>query len=158
MLPMEEAETEFGFNRPALDRVQARAGRRDCHGSNRRQSAPPAPALSWQIRWRIAMKAHLQAWRQRWKRAMQNRMTARELEAISPAERMRLADDVCMSGTDLRRINCTHDGPTKLMPSRLEQLGIDPAYVRHDMVGTYRDLERVCASCKSVRRCARDLA
>jgi hypothetical protein len=44
-----------------------------------------------------------------------------------PAERMRLADDVCMSGTDLRRFNCTHGGPTKLMPSRLEQLGIDPA-------------------------------
>lgn len=104
------------------------------------------------------MKAHLQAWRQRWQRAMQNRMTARELGAISQTERMRLADDVCMSGTDLRRFNCTHDGPTKLMPSRLEQLGIDAAYVRHDMVGTYRDLERVCASCKSVRRCARDLA
>jgi hypothetical protein len=104
------------------------------------------------------MKAHLQTWRQRWKRALQNRMTARELEAISPAERMRLADDVCMSGTDLRRFNCTHDGPSKLMPSRLEQLGIDPAYVRLDMVGTYRDLERVCATCRSARRCARDLA
>src|SRR5262245_19556897 len=104
------------------------------------------------------MTLNLQAWRQRWKRAMQNRMTARELDAISPAERLRLADDVGMSGTDLRRFHCTHDGPTTLMPQRLEQLGIDSAYVRYDMPATYRDLERVCATCKSAGRCARDLA
>lgn len=104
------------------------------------------------------MTLNLQAWRQRWKRAVESRSSARELDAISPAERLRLADDVGMSGTDLRRFHCTHDGPTKLMPQRLEQLGIDPAYVRYHMAATYRDLERVCATCRSARRCARDLA
>ena len=103
------------------------------------------------------MTLNLQARRQRWKRAVQDRMSARELEAISPVEHLR-PDDVSMSGTDLRRFHCTHDGPAKLMPQRLEQLGIDPGYVRYDMAATYRDLERVCAPCRSARRCARDLA
>jgi len=44
------------------------------------------------------------------------------------------------------------------MPERLRQLGIDPAYVKIARTATYRDLERVCVSCSSARRCARDLA
>jgi hypothetical protein len=44
------------------------------------------------------------------------------------------------------------------MPERLRQLGIDPAYVKYARTATYRDLERVCATCKSAGRCARDLA
>ena len=102
------------------------------------------------------MTLNLQAWRQRWKRAVQNCSSMRELDAISPVERPRLGDDVSLSGTDQR--HCNHDGPTKLMPQRLEQLGIDPAYVRYAMAATYRDLERVCTTCRSARRCARDLA
>jgi hypothetical protein len=44
------------------------------------------------------------------------------------------------------------------MPQRLRALGIDPGYVQHGLPATYRDLERVCATCKSARRCERDLA
>jgi hypothetical protein len=89
---------------------------------------------------------------------MRNRRTQRELDAFSPAERRHLAEDVGLSGTDLRRFNCTHDGPSELMPARLRELGIDPAFVKYARTATYRDLERVCATCKSSRRCARDLA
>jgi hypothetical protein len=37
-------------------------------------------------------------------------------------------------------------------------LGLDPGYVKMARTSAYRDLERVCASCKAWRRCARDLA
>ena len=46
----------------------------------------------------------------------------------------------------------------ELMPRRLQQLGLDPEYVKVCCACTYQDLERVCASCKTWRRCARDLA
>jgi hypothetical protein len=77
---------------------------------------------------------------------------------LSPAERRHLAEDVGLSGTDLRRFNCTHNGPTELLPARLRELGIDPEFVKHARTATYRDLERVCATCKSSRQCANDLA
>jgi hypothetical protein len=77
---------------------------------------------------------------------------------LPPAELRHLADDVGLSGTDLRRFTCAHDGPAELMPKRLELLGVDPAYVKHAEPATYRDLERVCAMCASSRRCAEDLA
>ena len=46
----------------------------------------------------------------------------------------------------------------ELMPWRLQELGLDPGYVKMCCTSTYEDLERVCASCKSRRLCARDLA
>lgn len=104
------------------------------------------------------MKRHLGKWIQRWHRVMCNDRTLRKLDGISPAERRRLADDVGLSGSDLRRFNCTHEEPTALLPARLWQLSIDPAYIRHARTVTYRDLERICATCKSWRRCTRDLA
>jgi hypothetical protein len=87
-----------------------------------------------------------------------NRRSARELDALSPADRFRLAEDVGLAGSDVRRFNCTHDGPERLMPLRLSALGIDPGYVKHGLPAAYRDLERVCATCKSAHRCERDLA
>jgi uncharacterized protein YjiS (DUF1127 family) len=101
---------------------------------------------------------NLSALSKQWRRMMRNRRTARELDALSPAERFRLSEDVGLTGTDLRRFHCAHDGPTRLMPQRLHALGIDPAYVKHGLPATYRDLERVCATCKWARRCERDLA
>src|SRR5690242_9345013 len=104
------------------------------------------------------MNGVLHKWKQRWRRAMRNRVSARELEVIGPVERMRLPDDVGLGGTDLRRFHCRHSGPTQLMPRRLQEMGVDPAYVKYEFSRTYRDLERVCARCKSAGRCARDLA
>ena len=101
---------------------------------------------------------NLSAFSKRWRRMLGNRRSARELDALSPAERFRLSEDVGLPGSDLRRFNCSHDGPQTLMPQRLCALGIDPGYVKHGLPATYRDLERVCATCKSARRCERDLA
>jgi len=46
----------------------------------------------------------------------------------------------------------------ELMPRRLQQLGLDPGYVKVCCTSIYEDMQRVCASCKSRRLCARDLA
>jgi hypothetical protein len=44
------------------------------------------------------------------------------------------------------------------MPERLEQLGLDPEFVRHAEPDLFRELERVCASCTAWHRCKQDLA
>jgi hypothetical protein len=81
-----------------------------------------------------------------------------ELAACPPGELERSAADVGASGNDLHHLGCGHPGPTKLLPQRLQLLGIGPQFVSHAYPATYRDLARVCASCKSWRGCARDLA
>jgi len=96
--------------------------------------------------------------RDRWQRVLRNRRSMAELAACPPSELHRMAQDVGLSHTDLRSLSCSHPGPSELMPRRLQQLGLDPADVKFARTATYRDLERVCATCRAWRRCARDLA
>ena len=96
--------------------------------------------------------------RQTWRRALSKRRAINELAACPPGELRRIASDVGLSGDDLSRLCRGHNGPSELLPQRLQLLGIDPEFVRHAAPTTFRDLSRVCATCKSSRRCARDLA
>ena len=96
--------------------------------------------------------------RQTWRRTFIKRRAINELAACPPGELRRIASDVGLSGDDLRRLCCSHNGPSELLPHRLQLLGIDPEFVRHAAPTTSRDLARVCASCRASRRCARDLA
>jgi hypothetical protein len=96
--------------------------------------------------------------RHRLRRALDDRRSRAELHACPPSELQRIAQDVGLSDVALRSLDPSHPGPGELMPRRLEQVGLDPAYMRHARPTTYRDLERVCATCKAWRRCARDLA
>jgi hypothetical protein len=94
----------------------------------------------------------------RWQRALHRHRSIAELAACSPSELHRIAEDVGLSDGDLKSLACSHAGPTELMPKRLQALGLDPAYFRYARTAAYRDMERVCGTCKSWRRCARDLA
>ena len=96
--------------------------------------------------------------RARWRRFLLNRRAIAKLAACPPSELRRMAHDVGLDERDLHSPCCSHPGPAELMPQRLQQLGLDPAFVKHALPTTYRDLERVCAHCKSWRRCARDLS
>ena len=96
--------------------------------------------------------------RQTWHRALSKRRAINELADCPPSELRRIASDVGLSGDDLRRLCRSHIGPSELLPQRLQLLGIDPEYLMHAEPATFRDLSRVCASCKASRRCARDLA
>jgi hypothetical protein len=96
--------------------------------------------------------------RQSWRRSLRRRRTLDELAACPPSELKRMAADVGVSGEELYRLARYSDGPTELLPQRLELLGIDAEYVRQAMPTTFRDLARVCAACQASRRCRRDLA
>jgi hypothetical protein len=96
--------------------------------------------------------------RHRLRRALEDRRSRAELHACPPSELHRIAQDVGLSDIDLQSLSPSHPGPSELMPRRLEQLGLDPAYLKHARIATYRDMERVCATCKAWRRCGRDLA
>src|SRR5262245_23229966 len=96
--------------------------------------------------------------RRNWHRSMNRRRAVNELAACPPSEIRRIASDVGLSGDDLRQLCRSDFGPSELLPRRLEMLGIDPEFVRHAEPTTFRDLARVCSSCRASRRCARDLA
>jgi hypothetical protein len=93
-----------------------------------------------------------------WRRGLNARRGMAELAACPPGELHRIAADVGITSTDLKRLVCSHPGPSELLPQRLEQLGLDPEFVRRGQPATYRDLARVCASCTDWRRCQKDLA
>jgi hypothetical protein len=96
--------------------------------------------------------------RANWRRFVTNHTSKAELAACRSNELQHIPHNIGLSPASLRSPSCSHPGPSVLMPRRLQQLGLDPAYVRFDRTATYRDLERVCALCKAWRRCARDLA
>jgi hypothetical protein len=96
--------------------------------------------------------------RGRWQRALHRRRSMAELAACPPNELRLIAQDVGLSDTDMKSLTCCHSGPRELMPRRLQELGLDPAYFKYARTAVYRDMERVCSTCKVWRRCARDLA
>jgi hypothetical protein len=96
--------------------------------------------------------------RERWRCLQRRRSSLTELAVCTPIELQRVAQDAGVSVSDLRIIAAAHSGPSKLLPLRLELLGLDPGHVRSAQTAAYRDLERTCAMCKAWRRCARDLA
>jgi hypothetical protein len=91
-----------------------------------------------------------------WRRGRGNRRSIAELEACPPDDR--ITRGVGLSDPDPRALSCRRSGASELMPQRLAQLGLDPAYVKLARTATYQDLQRVCAACKAWRRCARDLS
>jgi hypothetical protein len=92
-----------------------------------------------------------------WQRAVLYRKAIAELAACPPNKVHRIAQDVGLSERDLISLACNHRGPSELMPKRLQELRLDPAFVKYARTATYRDMERVCGTCKAWRRCARDL-
>ena len=96
--------------------------------------------------------------RDTWQRLRDNHAALAELAACPPGELHRVAREVGIPDGDLKSLASTHPGPRDLMPQRLEQLGLDPAFLMVEHTATYRDMQRVCGTCAEWRRCARDLA
>src|SRR5262249_25667718 len=88
-----------------------------------------------------------------WQRALERQRTVAELAGCPPSELHRIAQDVGLSGGDLKSLACSHTGSSELMPKRLQALGLDPEFFKCARTPTYRDMERVCGACKSRRRC-----
>ncbi len=96
--------------------------------------------------------------REDWRRKMGARRATAELAAYSPQDLHGIEADLGLSSTDLELLTCNHPGPSELMPQRLQQLGLDPNFVRRAKPETYLDLARICATCTAWRRCKHDLA
>jgi hypothetical protein len=94
----------------------------------------------------------------RWRGALHRRRSMAALSACPPNELHHIAQDVGLSDRDLKSLACSNYGPSELMPKRLQELGLDPAFFRYARAAAYRDMERVCGTCKAWRRCERDLA
>jgi|SRR5581483_1577465 hypothetical protein len=91
------------------------------------------------------------------RRALESRRSVAELRAAPTGELRQIAQDMGLSEAALLALGGQPDH-AELMPQRLEQLGLDPSYVKVAETAAYRDMERVCASCKAWRQCARDMA
>jgi hypothetical protein len=103
----------------------------------------------------MSPSAHLGNW---FRGLMYKHKLRTELRVCSENDLHQIARDVGLSDRDLLRLGGSNRGPSELMPQRLEQLHLDPAYVKSAHPATYRDLERVCSCCAASERCARDLA
>jgi hypothetical protein len=95
--------------------------------------------------------------RSRWRRVLNHDRWMAELAVCPPNELHEIGQDLGLSERDLRFLACSHPCPRELMPKRLQGLGLDPAFFRYAQTAIYRDMERVCSTCRVWRRCARDL-
>jgi len=79
------------------------------------------------------------------------------LAGLPDSDVARIARDIGVSAADLRTLDQSGDRPLAL-PRMMAALMLDPAAVARRDPETFRDLQRVCALCRSKKRCERDLA
>jgi hypothetical protein len=78
-----------------------------------------------------------------------------DLRYLPASEVGRIAADVGVSASELRRLDRQPDRPLLLL-RMLEVLGLDQAAIKsHDPL-VFRDLERCCAMCESKKRCRKE--
>jgi hypothetical protein len=99
-------------------------------------------------------KAVSQWWRD-WTR---RRASALELKCCGEDEVERLAKDVGLSASELRRLANLGPDSADLLLRRMAALDLDRNEVSRTEPRTFQDLQRVCTMCNSHRRCRRDLA
>lgn len=92
------------------------------------------------------------AWWRNWRNA---RESLAELDGCG-SEVSRIAREVGVSAPELYTIAAKRPDAADQLKLRLEALHFDPAALRRDEPLVMRDLERVCSTCGSKRRCVRD--
>jgi hypothetical protein len=91
-------------------------------------------------------------WRDWWE------MPESGLAYLGEEEIARVAKDVGVSTSDLRRLMSLGSDGDDLLLGRMVALGLDKDEVLRLERGTFQDMQRVCAMCESHRLCARNLA
>jgi hypothetical protein len=81
-----------------------------------------------------------------------------ELKCWGEDEVERVAKDVGVSASELRRLASLGPGSADLLLRRMAALDLDRNEVSRTEPRTFQDLQRVCTMCNSHRRCKRDLA
>jgi uncharacterized protein YjiS (DUF1127 family) len=107
---------------------------------------------TWTARPWTAMSAGVAAW---WRNRRAARASLGELDECGK-DLARIARDVGLAPSELRTIAAKGPAAANQLEMRLEGLHLDPQALRRDEPLIMRDLERVCTTCGSKRRCVRD--
>jgi len=96
----------------------------------------------------------VQRWLESWRR---RRELQQDFAGCDSVEVDRMLHDLGLTREDLDSLARCSYGPESLMPKRLAAEGIDPDKLQRLEAAIYRDMQRVCSSCRSTARCERDL-
>jgi hypothetical protein len=80
-----------------------------------------------------------------------------DLRYLPASEVGRIAADVGLSASELRRLDREPDRPLLLL-QMLKVLGLDQTAIKQHDPLVFRDLERCCAMCDSKKRCRKEFA
>ena len=100
------------------------------------------------------IKAVSQWWRE-WARRASARF---ELKCCGEEEVERMARDIGLSSSELRRLASLGPDSADLLLRRMAALDLDRKEVSQTEPRTFQDLQRVCSMCNHHRRCRGDLA
>jgi hypothetical protein len=96
----------------------------------------------------------LRQWWRNW-RGAGSRLT--ELACCGDYEVERMAHDLGMPSSELRKIANRGPEAADLLLRRMTELNLDGKEVAATAPGTFQDLQRLCTLCENHRQCARDL-
>jgi hypothetical protein len=83
---------------------------------------------------------------------------ASDLACCAEGEVERIAKDIGMPASEIRRLANLGPESAELLSRRMAALDLDRKEVAQKHPQTFRDLQRVCTLCESHRQCARDLS
>jgi len=95
--------------------------------------------------------------RQWWRSWREANSPFSELICCGEYEVERMARDLGMSVSELRKVAAQGPEAADLLVRRMAVLDLDRNEVAATAPGTFQDLQRVCTLCENHRRCARDL-
>lgn len=99
---------------------------------------------------RLQLGGRFRAWRRR-------REAMREFDRMGPEGQTMLGRDLGVQPNALARLAANGPAPNDRLPRMMQALGMDLGEVAGEDHALARDMELVCAECRSVSRCARDL-
>jgi hypothetical protein len=88
---------------------------------------------------------------------LKHRREMRELREINSGDFARIAQELCVSPTDLDTLVRRGPHGCDELPRLLKSLGIDAVVLSRTQLLLQRDMVRVCASCQQKARCDHDL-
>jgi hypothetical protein len=92
-----------------------------------------------------------------WRDWTQNSSAFSDHTCCAEGEVERLARDMGISASELRKLARLDPNAAALLPRRMAALGLEQNEVSRAEPGTFRDLQRVCTVCENKKQCVRDL-
>jgi hypothetical protein len=103
---------------------------------------------------RRSLMQFIQQWWQAW---TSNGPALANPNCSAESEVERIANDIGMSASELRRLASLGPESADLLLRRMAALDLDRKEVAQVEPQTFRDLQRICTLCESHRQCGRDL-